>query len=462
MDRFAALIFLWCLPLFAHAFGVVPSGSGTRWKTGGLTFPYSSAQDAANAALSTPSSFQYTAQCNSGEFVTMSVSSTATPSGGSGLSIPFSLVQVFSRISAPSGDCSNQVAATVVTPDATVAIGQVESGCPVDSTQVGADCVCNLNFKAIAGACVPYSCNGAQPPAGGLSWAGTGSSTCYQGCVMTATGVRGYNAASGLSSAAAADITVGGACQSSSVGVGTNPQTAPPPVSCPVPQCPGTVNGQAVCVPCSSSATPGPSATASAPAGVAPPLIPNAPAGATSSTSSTTCAAGSCTTTINYYGANGNQLGQSSETKPETSFCKENPGSPLCKASSISGSCAAVACDGDAIQCAMAKEQARRACELFETTTPLSELGTASANGEATPEGHPGRFGAASNVNLAFSSSIDTTNRVGGGCPQDESFVIGGQTLTLPFGRLCGPLTGVGQVAVGIAMLMAAGIVFRG
>src|SRR5690606_10865770 len=87
-------------------------------------------------------------------------------------------------------------------------------------------------------------------------------------------------------------------------------------------------------------------------------------------------------------------------------FCEENPNSPQCKESSFGGSCQAnFACDGDAIQCAIAKEQHIRACKLFDDPSPESLLYEANKGKEGNQTGDlPG------NETVSIAGRIDMSN----------------------------------------------------
>jgi hypothetical protein len=127
--------------------------------------------------------------------------------------------------------------------------------------------------------------------------------------------------------------------------------------------------------------------------------------------------------------------------------------------SSFGGSCAGgFTCGGDAIQCAIAREQHIKNCILFTTETTLSQLGNTSANNQATPEGHPRAPGNITSTSLSFASVIDQSDAIGGGCPADVPI---GSIGVIPFSQLCGDLQMLGALLVGLAMLAAAFIVFR-
>lgn len=101
--------------------------------------------------------------------------------------------------------------------------------------------------------------------------------------------------------------------------------------------------------------------------------------GGTTRTTTVTATDGTVTTTVLTLPGVG--AGSGAGTDPLASFCASNPSTPLCKTSSWGGSCGAFACDGDAVQCAIAREQHTRNCALFVTETPESILGKQVASG---------------------------------------------------------------------------------
>lgn len=63
-------------------------------------------------------------------------------------------------------------------------------------------------------------------------------------------------------------------------------------------------------------------------------------------------------------------------------FCKKNPTALMCVKSTWGGSCGGgFTCTGDAVFCAIAKEEHQRNCTLFDTATTLSTLGNNVASG---------------------------------------------------------------------------------
>lgn len=142
-------------------------------------------------------------------------------------------------------------------------------------------------------------------------------------------------------------------------------------------------------------------------------------------------------------------------------FCKENPDSPICKNGTFGGSCAAsFTCDGDAIQCAIAKEQHLRNCKLFDDQSDESLLyDTEKAkdpNRKVTSD-LPG------NETVDMTGRIDMSDALGGGgCISDLSISVLGQSISLPISVICPYLAMLGNVLVAVSLLLAVRIVGRG
>lgn len=132
----------------------------------------------------------------------------------------------------------------------------------------------------------------------------------------------------------------------------------------------------------------------------------------------------------------------------------------MCKKSGFGGSCGAYTCDGDAIQCAIAERIHKSACQWETVDQALVTAGTDAISGGSQPAGHP--FADPTISAVQFSSVIDQTNRLGGGCPADVAVSVGGRSFVIPWSAQCDKLQLVGQLMVAVSMLAAAMIVFRG
>lgn len=141
-------------------------------------------------------------------------------------------------------------------------------------------------------------------------------------------------------------------------------------------------------------------------------------------------------------------------------FCKENPDLPICKQSSFGGSCGAWTCEGDAIQCAIAKEQHQRACKLIDDHTSQEAQLYASSKGK---DGNvtadlPG------NSSLSFGSEhYDSTALLGGGsCVSDLSVEVFGKVVSLPLSNVCPYVQWLRTILLAIGALLWMVIVFKG
>lgn len=332
--------------------------------------------------------------------------------------------------------------------------------CPTNSTSTSGSCVCNSGYKSNGTSCVTIGA--CDTIASGLnllnttvqSGSGVGSlTTCYGGCALTSNfGGTGTNNSWWLWPPFAA---TGANCQGTD---NNGDDTDPPPLVCEKPKCPGTVNGTAVCVLCESTTAAGPTTTTTAPSGAA-----SAPEGTTEGTTSseTVCQNGVCTTTETTRAPTGEVISEKETDRPADDYCAENPQAPSCEGnkSSFSGSCGGFSCEGDAVQCAIASDQYARHCQVFDTPTALTAIGDAALAGGVRSAEHPGNAPEA--VSLNFATSIDQTNRLGGGGLSDLTVPVpGGPSVTLPFSQLGAPLAMLGNLLVGVAMFAALFIVF--
>lgn len=178
-----------------------------------------------------------------------------------------------------------------------------------------------------------------------------------------------------------------------------------------------------------------------------------------SSEKSTKCEGNKCTTTTTTTYNNNGVTGTRSETKTESKddFCSKNPAATQCKGGTFGGSCSGgFTCDGDAVQCAIAREQHKRACSLFDATSPERTLYESSKT--ATGNQAPAVPGVA-----ISSSSFDTSNALGAAaCLVDVPVTIANHQLTVPFSKVCPHLDMLKAVLIAVSLLLAVRIVSRG
>lgn len=126
--------------------------------------------------------------------------------------------------------------------------------------------------------------------------------------------------------------------------------------------------------------------------------------------------------------------------------------------SSFGGACGGFMCKGDAVQCAIAKEQHFRNCQLFVDTSPESKLYYKEA-GKAGNQ----TLGLEGNETVNMAGRIDSTDALGGGGgATDFVFTIHGQQITIPFSALNPYLSAFGNILIAIAFLIAMRIVGKG
>ncbi|WP_374676443.1 virulence factor TspB C-terminal domain-related protein [Ideonella sp.] len=360
--------------------------------------------------------------------------------------------------------------------------------CPSDDSRFikkDGKCYCAPGYMPADGiGCTNHSC-----PSAGTMIPGTADKTfistdstdsgfmgCYNGCLVS--GAFGMLSMSDPPQHMIAGplMHTGQQCNGAAEG-GTMPRlpSGSEAPSCPPPKCPGSVNGTQVCVECSTHNT-------------GELTKPNPDQNSGGKLEETECSGGVCTTTScdvdgagnvtnctetttgsggNNPGA-GNGSGNGDGTGDGTGdsiedFCSEHPDTAMCKGEdgSFSGSCVgAFSCEGDAVQCAIAREQHIRNCEMFEKDTDLSLAGKAALGKGDQPDGlHP--YKSASDNPLDFATMIDRTDGLGGACPAGHSVTVAGQSITVLTGEMCDSLAMLGQLVVAVGALLSVFIVFR-
>ena len=235
-------------------------------------------------------------------------------------------------------------------------------------------------------------------------------------------------------------------------------------------QCPGTINGTKVCVPCSSKEGTTSESGSSSSEGTDSSGAPTGGTGTTNTTKETTanCTNGSCntTTTVTVTAPDGSTTTTTeTESKPQEDFCKSNPGHIVCKGEdegTFGGSCASgFQCSGDAVQCAQAEAGWKSACasDVSGMTEQINTGTVAMAAGAASGLGIPGGSDA-----FDLGSRLSEVPLFGssGGCPSDVSVNVGGTSYTIAFSAMCPQLQVLGVALMAFAYLVAGFIVFRG
>jgi hypothetical protein len=131
----------------------------------------------------------------------------------------------------------------------------------------------------------------------------------------------------------------------------------------------------------------------------------------------------------------------------------------MCGESAFGGSCEAnFTCDGDAIFCAIALEQHRRDCTLFEDETPLSELGNQVVSGEDPLEESLPKPDDPEVVELP---QLDDTEIFAASCIADIETSVLGQPIHIDTDQFCEVAAMLGNIMVMGCAIIAAFIIGR-
>jgi len=327
---------------------------------------------------------------------------------------------------------------------------------PPNSTCTGGSCTCNAGYTEQGRTCV----QGNQCPTAGTPIQGkvTGAGSCPSSLCVAGCTVNYDTCGSGVSNGTRTFTTVGVLTSGGSTCTGSGQtQSTPtipeqPPAPCGLGTCPGTVNGVAVCLRCSQSEQVTKSTnTTVAPDGtstseekkVTESLDDNGTITRNTTVTVSSTPPGGGTPTV------GTTTKAEKETTPE--FCKENPDARICKDGRFAGTCGAFTCEGDAATCAIALEVHRRNCQLFETATSLSSLGSAVAAGADPAAGTLPSKDAPSTVNVGL---FNQTALFTGSCVQDIQITVFHNVVTIPLSSICPYLAMFGNVLVAVALLI--------
>lgn len=304
------------------------------------------------------------------------------------------------------------------------------------------------------------------------------ASTCYGGCnhVSNFKVVDCYsypNRASPLKSYCTFEYqTDGSSCSNQ------NPyqesDSAPP---CPPGYSSGTINGTAACLPSSGTATSSSNTTTT--------KTTNGN-GSTTTTTTTTNPDSSKSTTTTTTDAAGNSTSSTQNTPPQdplNGFCTNNPNSPLCKASTPSKFCEdnptaticenrtssggdtcddAPSCDGDAIDCAVLKQDWQIRCEA-RNQAKVDPLGVEGMNIVSGSDPLASQFPTMNNgQTVDLSTKLNHTEIYAASCPPPAVFSLQGHSFSIDYGPLCHFGEIIGQIAVIFSTMGAAYILGRG
>jgi len=380
----------------------------------------------------------------------------------------------------------------------------VTNYCPANSTLVASQCVCATGYEESGSSCIAPEppdpcelladmCSGSQGMSTNFSLSGrkTGVSFtcmaptaigtndplpgCTKGCMAQVGGfTTSFQDNSGAWVTTGSAKYSGATCDPSVINdlnAESDPEYVPeenPTTSDkPDPSCPGgfkgTVNGVSVCVPpkASSGVTEMESKD-------------NGDGTKTDSKTQVKCENGKCEVTKTSTTTNtqtGSTVSSSSVTTTvdKAAYCSQNKTTAACKNEKgeeegngkFGGSCSAgFTCEGDALQCAIAKEQHKRNCEMADDLLKTDEYklwqSAKAWDGKSVTGNLPG------NREHTISLNVGDDFIGSGSCPSDKTIDLPyGLSFTIPFSAMCEWLRLLGEGFVIVAYIAGALIIIR-
>jgi len=125
-------------------------------------------------------------------------------------------------------------------------------------------------------------------------------------------------------------------------------------------------------------------------------------------------------------------------------LCSKHPELNVCSNSQVTGGCSVgvdtTACSGDAIQCAILRQQKKEYCENTKPN-PLADLGNQIIAGNDPMQSDINKAIAGTEVDVS-SQQLDSSGFLGGGsCFGDRQFVVAGHAIPVSFAPLCNNIT---------------------
>jgi hypothetical protein len=191
----------------------------------------------------------------------------------------------------------------------------------------------------------------------------------------------------------------------------------------------------------------------------------------TKTTTTTTGTDGTVTTKTDVTTGN-NAAGGAGAASPDPSkddLCVQHPELNVCKNSTVDGSCESTSCTGDAIQCAILRDQSKRNCD-DKAAEDAVKGGAEYGLGNSVLNGNDPAAGTLPTVNNAptvtMPSSLDSSGWLGGGsCFPDKQFSVQGHAITISFTSACQPLLVFRYALMVVSLLlsfrMLSGVIFR-
>lgn len=150
-----------------------------------------------------------------------------------------------------------------------------------------------------------------------------------------------------------------------------------------------------------------------------------------------------------------------STDKDQADLCKQHPTLTICRNSQISGTCRSVSCDGDAIQCAIARKQAEDSCKRQEDEDAV-KASDYFAKGQAAKNGDMTGLPTKDNAEQISVGSLDASGWMGGGnCFADKTIQTAAGSFVIPLSQACDVLVLFRYLFMFVASMVSFGILNR-
>ncbi|OGS67724.1 MAG: hypothetical protein A2Z87_06180 [Gallionellales bacterium GWA2_54_124] len=137
-------------------------------------------------------------------------------------------------------------------------------------------------------------------------------------------------------------------------------------------------------------------------------------------------------------------------------YCIDHPDANICQTNVINAACGSFNCSGDAIQCAIAKDQFDLHCKLANEQNANLDIGKRMIDGTDTSVRNPADVANRSTFSIG---SLDMSSPIAAKCPDDVVFTVMGKSSTLPLSLWCPYLALVGNVFMALSLVAAAKII---
>lgn len=154
------------------------------------------------------------------------------------------------------------------------------------------------------------------------------------------------------------------------------------------------------------------------------------------------------------------EAGKQDTAEDKNDLCARNPMLSICRNSSVAGTCGAITCVGDAIQCATLRATALMQCaqdanKAALEASPSKTLGASILSGSDPMKGAIDANLAGTTVNLS-NPNLDSSGFLGASsCLSDRSFDVMGQSVSVSFATVCDNITPLRYLVMSVASIVA-------